>query len=110
MRFYWLLLGILGVWRVTHLLHAEDGPWKLLYKLRAILGRTLLGQLFDCFYCLSLWISAPREIHCCESRSVPPAAIRMPLKTLPSSVSIDVVAPTLRCAPTARNRRDGLCG
>jgi len=58
-RFYWLLLGILGVWRTTHLLHAEDGPWKLLAKLRALLGRTLLGQLFDCFYCLSLWISAP---------------------------------------------------
>ena len=59
MRFYWLLLGILGVWRITHLLHAEDGPWKLLAKLRAVLGRTFLGQLFDCFYCLSLWISTP---------------------------------------------------
>ena len=59
MRFYWLLLGILGVWRTTHLLHAEDGPWKLLAKLRALPGRTLLGQLFDCFYCLSLWIAAP---------------------------------------------------
>lgn len=59
MRFYWLLLGILGVWRITHLLHAEDGPWKLLAKLRELLGRTLLGQLFECFYCLSLWISAP---------------------------------------------------
>jgi hypothetical protein len=58
-RFYWLLLGILGVWRITHLLHVEDGPWKLLAKLRALLGRTLLGQLFDCFYCLSLWIAAP---------------------------------------------------
>lgn len=59
MHFYWLLLGTLGVWRITHLLHAEDGPWKLLTKLRELLGRTLLGQLFDCFYCLSLWISAP---------------------------------------------------
>ncbi len=58
-RFYWLLLGILGVWRTTHLLHAEDGPWNLLDKLRALMGRTLLGQLFDCFYCLSLWIAAP---------------------------------------------------
>ncbi len=59
MRFYWLVLGILSVWRVTHLFHAEDGPWRVLAKLRIVLHRTLLGQLFDCFYCLSLWISAP---------------------------------------------------
>jgi len=58
-RFYWLLLGILGTWRITHLLHAEDGPWKLLARFRSLLGRTLLGQMFDCFYCLSLWTSAP---------------------------------------------------
>ena len=38
MRFYWLALGILAVWRVTHLLHAEDGPWDVLYRLRRRLG------------------------------------------------------------------------
>ena len=59
MRFYWLILGILGVWRVTHLLHAEDGPWNLLVKFRRSLGSGLLGQLLDCFYCLSLWIAIP---------------------------------------------------
>lgn len=58
MRFYLLLLGILGVWRITHLLHAEDGPWELLARLRTLIGRTLLGRVFDCFYCLSLWIAA----------------------------------------------------
>jgi hypothetical protein len=59
MRYYWLILGILSVWRITYLLHVEDGPWKLLARLRALLGRTFLAQLFDCFYCLSIWISAP---------------------------------------------------
>ncbi len=59
MRFYWLILGILGVWRVTHLLNAEDGPWNLLVKFRQSLGSGLLGELFDCFYCLSLWIALP---------------------------------------------------
>jgi hypothetical protein len=57
MRFYWLILGILGVWRITHLLHAEDGPWNLLVKLRQSLG--FAGQVLDCFYCLSLWIAIP---------------------------------------------------
>jgi len=59
MRFYWLILGILGVWRITHLLHAEDGPWNLLVKFRRFLGDGVLGQLLDCFYCLSLWIAIP---------------------------------------------------
>jgi hypothetical protein len=59
MRFYWLILGILGVWRITHLLHAEDGPWNLLVRFRRLLGSNFLGQLLDCFYCLSLWIAAP---------------------------------------------------
>jgi hypothetical protein len=59
MRFYWLILGILGVWRITHLLHAEDGPWNLLVKLRLSLGSGFAGQILDCFYCLSLWIAVP---------------------------------------------------
>jgi hypothetical protein len=59
MTFYWLTLGILCVWRVTHLLNAEDGPWALLARLRRCLGNRVLGGLLDCFYCLSLWISVP---------------------------------------------------
>ena len=59
MRFYWLTLGILTVWRVTHLLNAEDGPWDVMVRLRRRAGNGFLGELLDCFYCLSLWISAP---------------------------------------------------
>lgn len=59
MRFYWLLLGTLAVWRVTHLLNAEDGPWNLLVKFRRVFGNGALGTLLDCFYCLSLWVAAP---------------------------------------------------
>ena len=59
LKIYWLALGALGVWRITHLLHAEDGPWKLLRRLRQRLGSGFWGQLIDCFYCLSLWIAAP---------------------------------------------------
>jgi hypothetical protein len=59
MRFYWLILAILGVWRITHLLHAEDGPWNLLVRFRRTLGNGMLGQMLDCFYCLSVWIAVP---------------------------------------------------
>ncbi len=59
MRFYWLVLGILCVWRITHLLQAEDGPWSVIVGLRRIAGEGFWGKLLDCFYCLSLWIAAP---------------------------------------------------
>jgi Protein of unknown function (DUF1360) len=59
MRWYWLSLGILGVWRVTHLLAAEDGPWDLIAHVRRAAGNGFWGKLLDCFYCLSLWVAAP---------------------------------------------------
>lgn len=54
-----LLLGILAVWRVTHLLHAEDGPWELVVTVRRAAGAGFWGNLMDCFNCLSLWLAAP---------------------------------------------------
>jgi hypothetical protein len=59
MRWYALVLGVLAVWRLTHLLHYEDGPWSLLLKLRTLAGTGVVGQAINCFYCLSLWVSAP---------------------------------------------------
>jgi hypothetical protein len=59
MRFYWLVLGVLSVWRTTHLLANEDGPWDLLVGLRKVAGSGFWGNLLDCFYCLSLWIAIP---------------------------------------------------
>lgn len=59
MRFYWLVLGVLVVWRCTHLLSSEDGPWNLVAWMRRKAGSGFLGRLLDCFYCLSLWIAAP---------------------------------------------------
>jgi hypothetical protein len=59
MRFYWLLIGTLAVWRITHLLAAEDGPWEILARLRQRLGSGFWGKLMDCFYCLSVWVALP---------------------------------------------------
>jgi hypothetical protein len=53
-----LLLGVLAVWRVTHALVHEDGPWNVVTRLRRAAGDSFWGQLMDCFYCSSLWISA----------------------------------------------------
>lgn len=47
------------MWRVTHLLHAEDGPWDLALRLRVRLGDRMLGRMFQCFYCLSVWVAVP---------------------------------------------------
>jgi hypothetical protein len=58
-RYYWLVLGILAVWRITHLLNAEDGPAAILARFRARAGSGVLGELLDCFYCLSVWVSIP---------------------------------------------------
>jgi len=62
MKFYTLVLGVLAVWRITHLLQAEDGPWDLIVHLRRAAGNGLWGKLLDCFNCLSLWIAAPFAI------------------------------------------------
>ncbi len=59
MGFYVLTLGILSVWRVTHLLYGEDGPADLFVRFRRLAGRSIVGQLLDCFYCLSVWIAVP---------------------------------------------------
>lgn len=59
MEVYWLALGVLAVWRITHLLVAEDGPFEIVVRLRAQLPVGFWSGLVDCFYCLSLWIALP---------------------------------------------------
>jgi len=59
MNFYWFLLGVLCVWRLTHLLVGEDGPWQSIARVRRALSGGFWGGLLDCFYCLSLWFAAP---------------------------------------------------
>lgn len=53
------MVASLAVWRVTHLLNAEDGPWDLAARLRARLGDGPLGRMLGCFYCLSVWVALP---------------------------------------------------
>ncbi len=53
------VVAVLAVWRVSHLLAHEDGPWDLVVRIRKRLGSGFLGKLADCFYCLSVWVAAP---------------------------------------------------
>ncbi|HKF70173.1 MAG TPA: hypothetical protein VKB68_00375 [Stellaceae bacterium] len=57
--FYLLVAGVLGVWRITHFLYAEDGPGDFVVRLRARAGDGMWGRLLDCFYCLSLAVAVP---------------------------------------------------
>ena len=59
MNVYWLTVGVLGVWRLAHLLNAEDGPWDALARLRRGVGNGFWGTLLDCFCCLTVWVAAP---------------------------------------------------
>ena len=59
---YGLIVGVLAVWRITHLLAAEDGPWAILARFRQWVGNGFWGELLDCFYCLSMWVAAPLAI------------------------------------------------
>jgi hypothetical protein len=54
-----LVVAVLGVWRFTHLVVAEDGPWDVIVRLRRWVGSSTWGELMDCFKCLSIWMAVP---------------------------------------------------
>src|SRR5688572_5138861 len=50
-------LAVLAVWRVTHLIVAEEGPWRILAHLRRAAIALRLGGVVTCFYCASVWVA-----------------------------------------------------
>jgi hypothetical protein len=56
---YRFIIAALAVWRVTHLISGEGGPWNIIRKFRKSLDRTIWGDLVTCFLCLSLWVAIP---------------------------------------------------
>lgn len=54
-----LIVSALAIWRITHLLSKEDGPFDIIFLLRKKAGKSFWGSLLDCFYCLSIWIALP---------------------------------------------------
>jgi len=53
------ILAALAVWRLTHLVSKEDGPWDLFRRFRSAARPTVFGRLVSCFYCVSVWASLP---------------------------------------------------
>ena len=56
-RSYAFVLGVLAVWRITYALTAEDGPARVLVRLRAGVARWT--SVLGCFYCASVWTALP---------------------------------------------------
>lgn len=54
----WIALDILAAWRLTSLVCFEDGPFRLMARLRRLAYTLHLGTLIDCFHCAGLWTSA----------------------------------------------------
>jgi Protein of unknown function (DUF1360) len=57
--FYLFLINSLAVWRLSHLLSEENGPFDLSFKLRKAVGVGFFGSLLNCFYCCSIWVAFP---------------------------------------------------
>ena len=53
------LIAVLAIWRISHLISNEDGPFDVVIKFRKLFGQGFFGDLLDCFYCLNLWVSIP---------------------------------------------------
>lgn len=66
------LVAAFAVWRLTYLIHDEDGPWNIARNFRAIFieykndgkwatekPKNMIGEMISCFYCLSVWTSIP---------------------------------------------------
>jgi hypothetical protein len=53
------VLATLAVWRITHMLAREDGPWDILQRFRRRIGAGVMGRMVACFYCLSIWVEVP---------------------------------------------------
>jgi hypothetical protein len=61
-RFYLFALSALGVWRITHMVSSEAGPWDCFTRARRAVEGRWPATLLSCFYCLSVWVAIPFAI------------------------------------------------
>jgi Protein of unknown function (DUF1360) len=67
MNWFYFCISALAVWRITHLLRKEDGPFDIIFIIRKKAGNGFLGKMLDCFYCLSIWVAVPFAFWCGHS-------------------------------------------
>ncbi len=61
MTFLYYILSVFAIWRIAYMITKEDGPFNIFTKLQNFLYKTNIQffiKLTECFYCLSIWISA----------------------------------------------------
>jgi len=61
------ILFTLAIWRITHMLQTENGPFAIFGLLQSKVGKLKsrnggIKEMFFCFSCLSIWISIPFAI------------------------------------------------
>lgn len=58
-----LLIGPIVIWRMTHMMQEENGPFAVFARIRAFLASHTSGKAggidegYNCFKCLSVWLS-----------------------------------------------------
>jgi len=60
------ILCTLAIWRITHMITREDGPFDIVIRFRKLIGHGFFGKLLDCFYCLSMWVAIPFAFLLCN--------------------------------------------
>jgi hypothetical protein len=53
------VVAALAVWRVTHFIVLEDGPFAISRRLRFLGAAVGAAKLFGCFLCVSVWAAIP---------------------------------------------------
>ena len=69
-----LLIGALATWRLAALLVTDDGPFDVFENIRKCVGvyytdeigrpLSVLGKLFSCMWCMSIWSGALAALIC----------------------------------------------
>lgn len=70
-----LILLMLACYRLARFITRDDGPWRLMFRIRVWAGtydyrengrpRRMLGQMLECPHCVGLWIALAMAIGLC---------------------------------------------
>lgn len=92
-----LILAAFAIYRVSQFITIDDGPADIFVKLRTLFGvydlgpngrpKTSLGKLFECSYCIGVWVAVPFGIW-----ALFPIPVTWSGAILPISVCVTVLA------------------
>lgn len=66
------LLLVLATGRMTEFLYSEEGPFQVFERFRTLTAKApFLGPLFQCYWCLSVWVAMALAAMVCLGRTWP---------------------------------------